>query len=249
MGRNNKNTQTYSRNPDFAPSTLKDHPFYGLNLDPEQEAFRDAIWDPNKTIIACDSKAGVGKSTIAVGTANLLVQYGFYDGIIYIMFPTQEQRQGYLPGTIEEKSAPYMQPLLDAMITLGIPEYTLISDDMKYRKDDSAYISFSVDTFMRGINLENKVVIIDESSNAYFDQLKKVLTRIHDNCKCILIGSHVQCDLIKHKERGGFIPYLEAFQREIDNNGPHADKISIHKLTHNHRGWLSQFCDDVQEPY
>ena len=248
MGKN-KNISNYPRDPEFAPKTLQDHPFYGLTLDPEQEIFRDAIWDPKKTVIACDAKAGVGKSTIAVGTANLLVQYGLYDGIVYVMFPTQEQRQGYLPGTLEEKSAPYMQPLLDAMLTLGIPEYTLISDDMKYRKEDSAYIQFCVDTFFRGINLENKVVIVDECSNGYFDQIKKVLTRIHDNCKCIIIGSHVQMDLIKHRERGGFIPYLEAFQKEIDEKGPHAENIAICHLTTNHRGWFSAFCDDVPEPY
>ena len=88
MGKN-KNTQNYSRDPQLAPKTLKDQPFYGLDLDPEQEIFRDAIWDPEKTIIVCNCKAGVGKSTIAVGTANLLVLYGRYDGIIYIMSPTR----------------------------------------------------------------------------------------------------------------------------------------------------------------
>ena len=249
MGKNNKTTQNYSRNPEFAPATLTDHPFYGLTLDPEQIIFRDAIWDPKKTVTICDAKAGTGKTLIALGTANLLVQYGFYDGIVYVMFPTQEQRQGYLPGTLEEKSAPYMQPLLDAMATLGIPEYTLISDDMKYRKEDSAYIQFSVDTFMRGINLENKVVIVEECQNSYFPELKKVLTRIHDNCTAILIGSRIQSDLFKHVERSGFVPYIEAFKKEIESGGPNADKISIVELKTNHRGWFSNFCDSVPQPY
>lgn len=250
MAKNNKNIPNYSRDPQFAPATLQDHPFYGLTLDPEQEAFRDAIWDPKKTVVICDSKAGSGKTLIAVGTANLLVQYGRYDGIVYVMFPTQEQRQGYLPGTLEEKSAPYMQPLLDAMITLGIPEYALISDDnIKSSKSGDAYINFSVDTFFRGINLENKVVIVEESQNAYFPEMKKVLTRIHDNCKCVIIGSRIQSDLFKHVERSGFVPYLNAFQKEIDNNGPNADKIFIATLSKNWRGWFSNFCDAVEQPY
>ena len=249
MGKNNKNTQNYSRNPEFAPETLKDHPFYGLTLDPEQEAFRDAIWDPKKTVTICDSFAGSGKTLIALGTANLLVQYGLRDGIIYIMTPTQEQRQGYLPGTMEEKSAPYMQPLLDAMLTLGIPEYTLISDDMKYRKDDSAYIQFTMDTFLRGCNIENKVVIVDEIQNMFFDIIKKTLTRIHDNCTIILIGSHIQMDIYSHRERAGFIPYLNAFKKEVESGGPNADKIALIELRTNHRGWFSNFCDLVPEPY
>ena len=112
-----------------APLGLSDHPFYGLELDDEQKAFRDAIYDREKLIILCNSKAGTGKSTIALGTANLLVQYGLYNGIVYIVSPTMEQKQGYLPGSVEEKTAPYSEPLLDAMSTLGIPESVLISDD------------------------------------------------------------------------------------------------------------------------
>lgn len=250
MAKTNKNAINYSRDPQFAPKTLEDHPFYGLNLDPEQVIFRDAIWDPEKTVVLCNSKAGCGKSTIALGVANLLVQYGLKDGIVYIMSPTQEQRQGYLPGTAEEKNAPYMQPLIDAMNTLGIPEYALISDDnIKGQKSGDAYILFTVDTFLRGCNLENKVVILDESANFYFDDLKKTLTRIHDSCKVIIIGHSGQCDLFKHPERSGFIPYLNAFQMEINNNGPNAKRIAICHLNTNHRGWLSNFCDNVMQPF
>lgn len=245
MGKNNKNIP--KRDPMFAPKSLKDQPFYGLELDPEQEAFRDAIWDPMKTVVVCNSKAGAGKSTIAVGTANLLVEYGRYDGIIYIMSPTQEERMGYLPGTLEEKAAPYMQPLLDAMITLGIPEYALVSDDnIKGAKTGDAYIQFMTEIYLRGCNLENKVVIIDEAENFFFDSLKKTLTRIHDNAKVILIGHTGQCDLFRHPERSGFKPYIDAFQKELDTNGPNADKIAVVYLKTNHRGWLSNFCDNVE---
>ena len=249
MGKN-KNIPNYSRDPEFAPKTLQDHPFYGLELDPEQEIFRDAIWDPEKTIVVCNAKAGTGKSTIAVGTANLLVQYGRYDGIIYIMSPTQEERMGYLPGTLEEKAAPYMQPLVDAMITLGIPEYALMSDDnIKGAKTGDAYIQFMTEIYLRGCNLDNKVIIIDEAANYHFDSLKKTLTRIHDSAKVILIGHTGQCDLFRHPERSGFKPYLDAFQREVDNGGHHANNIAICHLTQNHRGWLSNFCDNVNPPY
>ena len=228
--------------PDKAPENLKDHPFYGLTLDPEQEKFRDAIYDPNIITVLCNAKAGVGKSVIAVGVANLLVQYGLYNGIVYIMSPTMEQKQGYLPGSQEDKNAPYMQPLLDALYSLNINPNTVIKseDNIKALKDGTAYIDFTVDTYLRGCNLENKVVIVDEAQNFYGSELKKTLTRIHDNCKIIIIGHTLQCDLYKHPENSGFNQYLEAFKKIEDD-----PRVAICNLTINHRGWFSTFCDNV----
>jgi hypothetical protein len=180
-------------------------------------------------------------TVISTAVATLLVKYGFYDGVVYIMAPTQEQAQGYLPGGIEEKSAPYMQPLIDALITIGEDPFEVIKSDenIQAQKNGTAYIDVCTDTFMRGINLENKVVIIDEAQNFYFDQLKKVLTRIHDNSKAVVIGSSIQCDIIKHPERSGFVPYIKAFEKLG------SDKCAICNLTKNYRGWLSNFADAV----
>ena len=57
------------------PETLDNHPFYGLELDEEQEKFRDAIWSNDKPIVFCNAKAGTGKTTIATGVADLRVKY------------------------------------------------------------------------------------------------------------------------------------------------------------------------------
>lgn len=235
-----KNYQYQYSSPESAPETLRREPFYGLRLDEEQEVFRDLIYDKNKIAILCNSKAGTGKTTIALGTANLLVQYGFYNGIVYIVSPTMEQKQGFLPGSPEEKTAPYMEPLLDAMLSLGIPSSALMRDeDMESQKNGNAYIQFLAHTYLRGCNFEHKVIIVEESQNFYFDELKKVLTRIHDNCKVIVIGHTEQCDLYKNAQKSGFKYYLEAF-RNIED-----DRVGICELTVNHRGWFSSFCDNV----
>ena len=68
-----------------APKSLSETMFYGLELDDEQKAFRDTIYDPKKLLIACNAKAGTGKTTISVAVAHLLVQYGFYNGIVYLL--------------------------------------------------------------------------------------------------------------------------------------------------------------------
>ena len=178
------------------PMSLRDQPFYGLVLDEQQQVFRDAIWDENKLIVFCNAKAGTGKTLIATATANLLCKYGRYEGIVYIASPTQEQKQGYLKGSIEEKSEPYFEPFYQALKKIGVNLNTAFYDDSVNEKYQTAYIECLTHTFLRGTNFENKVVIVDEAQNFYFDELMKVLTRIHDNCKVIVIGHDGQNDLL-----------------------------------------------------
>lgn len=234
-------TSTVSKN---APKNLEDLMFYGLKLDDEQKIFRDTIWDSEKLIVFCNAKAGTGKTTISIGVANLLVQYGLYDGIVYIASPTMEQKQGYLPGDLEMKSAPYIEPLIEALLTLGIdPNNSIKSENnIQALKEGKAFIDFKVDTYLRGVNFENKVVILDESQNFYGSDMKKVLTRIHDSCKTIVIGHTEQCDLYKHKENSGFHQYLSAFKEKYIDD----PRVGICELTINHRGWVSTTCDNIE---
>lgn len=231
--------RTLSSNP---PKTLEGEPFYGYELDDEQKVFRDAIYNPEKLVVICNSKAGTGKNLVAIGTANILYSYGFYDGIVYIISPTQEQRQGFIPGDPNEKNLPYMDPLLDGLLSCGINPHTAIKNfnDINALKQGTAYIDFIADTYLRGVNFENKIVIIDEAQNFYFDILKKTLTRVHDSCKLIVIGHDKQCDIIKHADRSGFIPYIDAFKKVND------PRVQICELHTNHRGWISTFCDNVE---
>ena len=156
-----------------------------------------------------------------------------------------EQRQGFLPGGQEEKTAPYIQPLMDALITLGLDPSKVIAseDNIMAMKNGTAFIEFVPDTFLRGTNISNRVVIVEEAQNFYGDLLKKTLTRIHDSCKIIIIGQIAQCDLVKNPERSGFGRYLEAFRKTIEDGETRAQICELHT---NHRGWFSTFCDDVR---
>lgn len=218
-----------------APDTLEGHPFYGLKLDTEQENFRDSIWDDNKLIIFCNACAGTGKTTIATAVADLLVKYHKYDGIVYIASPTQEQKQGYLKGSIEEKSEPYFEPFYQALEKIGVNMNTAAYTNILNEKNGTAYIQCMTHTFLRGCNFENKVIIIDEAQNYYKDELKKVLTRIHDSCKVIVIGHSGQIDLYSNPQNSGFIQFLEHFSGD--------ERCAICKLSHNYRGWISNWAD------
>ena len=222
------------------PETLEDHPFYGLILDDDQKKFRDAIWDKDKLIVFCDARAGSGKTTITTGVANLLVKYGRYDGIVYIASPTQEMKQGYIPGSITEKSEPYFSPFYQALEKIGVNINTATYDDILNQKNGTAFIQCMTHTYLRGCNFENKVIILDECQNYYLDELKKTLTRIHDNCKVIVIGHSGQIDLYYNPDRSGFVKYMEHFANT------HDDRVAICQLTQNYRGWISRTADELE---
>jgi predicted ribonuclease YlaK len=222
-----------------AESKLPKNMFYNMILDEEQIAFVDAIKDPEKTIVFCDAPAGTGKTTLAMGAARILVQdkRNDFDGIVYIVSPYGEQKQGYLPGSITEKSEVYYEPAYQAMIEVGMnPNVDVYSESMVAKKKGEAYVKMLTHTYLRGTNLQQKVVILDESQNYTVAELKKVLTRCHDSCKVIVIGHTGQIDI---RGGSGFARYIEHFRGQ--------EKCEICKLTTNHRGWLSTFADALEE--
>ena len=213
-------------------------PFYTFTLDDEQREFVDAIKDQSKTIIFCDAPAGTGKTTLAMGAANLLYhdKRNGLDGIVYIVSPYGEQRQGYLPGGITEKSEVYYEPAYQAMIAVGLnPNVVVSSESMTVKQKEDAYVKLLTHTFLRGTNLQKKVVILDESQNYTVEELKKVLTRIHDDCKVIVIGHTGQIDI---RSGSGFQKYMEYFDGH--------EKCAVCRLTTNHRGWLSTYADALE---
>ena len=218
---------------------LPKNSFYGMVLDEEQVAFVEAIKDLSKTIVFCDAPAGTGKTTLAMGAANILVQdrRNELEGIVYIVSPYGEQKQGYLPGSITEKSEVYYEPAYQAMIECGLnPHADVCEETMTSKKKGTGFIKLLTHTYLRGTNLQNKVVILDESQNYTVAELKKVLTRCHDSCKVIVIGHTGQIDI---RGGSGFARYLEHFEGQ--------EKCAVCRLTTNHRGWLSTFADQLEE--
>lgn len=212
--------------------------FYNLDLDTEQEAFVAATMDDANTIVFCNAKAGTGKTTLAMGVANILVQNKRtnYDGIVYIVSPYGEQKQGYLPGSITEKSEVYYEPAYQAMLECNMnPNVVVCNESMSSKKKGDSYVKLLTHTYLRGTNLSNKVVIIDEAQNYTLSELKKVLTRIHDDCKVIVIGHTGQIDIFC----SGFARYIEHFR----NSG----RCAVCELTTNHRGWLSTHADELED--
>lgn len=222
-----------------APETLHGHPFYGLDLDPEQKVLVDAIWNPDNDIIFVNAAAGTGKTTIAMGVAHLLVKYRLYDGILCVASPCEESRQGYLPGDISQKSEVYFEPFYQAMQRCDMNPFTDIDDEsLVNAKNGTGFVKLITHTYTRGSNFDHRVVIIDEMQNFTFRDAKKILTRCADNCKVICLGHDGQCDL-PDESLSGFVPYLNHFRNK--------EHCQVCNLTINHRGWISSHADALIE--
>lgn len=223
-----------------APETLKDSGFFrrlSFKLSEEQELFRDAIYNKKNQIIFANAKAGTGKTTVAVATACAMIEYGLYDEILYCFSLNNgfQNTLGLLPGTLEEKESAFYEPCLEALVECGyFPEKVV----KELGGNDQAFVSCKSPTFLRGTNISNKtIVIVDESQNFFKDELKKILTRVKDGTKVIVIGHDGQCDLVKNRDHSGFIPYLKWFEGR--------DGCAVCQLTENHRGWVSRIADEL----
>ena len=232
-----------ARNIDFSnpPEKLTRHIFYGMELDKEQEYYRDMIWDESKRAVFVNACAGCGKTTIAVLTAALLVKFGLYDDIVYVV-PHAGDAQGFLPGTISEKSAVLFEPLYQALITGNYDPLRVLNQDSLalQQKSGEAFVTAITDTYLRGSNIggdKRTILIIDEAQNATESALRKIGTRACENTKVICIGHDLQCDLPDTK-RSGFVRCMNHFDSKMD------DRIVACSLTKNYRGFISTTFDE-----
>ncbi len=212
----------------------RDHIFFGLGpkLTDEQREYVDSIFDRQLTI--CNAKAGTGKTTLAVAAAKLLGK-----PLLYVFNPTEERRMGYRPGTQEEKESAYVVPLMDALLAINEnPAEAIVNPaNPGALKSGKAWVTAKSHVFARGTNIRGMTVIIDEAQNFTRSDLRKVLTRIHDDCTVIMIGHTGQCDLVG--SRSGFADYIEHFRDK-----PYA---KVCELTRNFRGRLATDADMIDD--
>jgi predicted ribonuclease YlaK len=200
--------------------------FYGLGLSDEQKAYADSIFDYTLTIT--DSISGSGKTTVAVGCAKILQK-----PLYYFIPPVQEKVFGYTPGDDEDKLAKYLLPLYDALKEINEDPSKAIINKKEFRIH--AWVHATSYAFWRGGNIKDSTVIIDEAQNWTAHELKKVLTRCHDNCKVIMIGHQGQIDI--PKALSGFSSYIAHAKGQT-----FANQVN---LTKDFRGELARWADSL----
>lgn len=208
--------------------------FCGIQCNEDQEKFKEAILNEENQVIVAEATAGAGKTLIAIACAKQLVSYGGYEGAIYI-FPTIEETSlGYRPGTTAEKESDYLEPLYDALLKINEVPSRVISSDVT-EKNGTAWITARSATFMRGINFEKKVIIVDECQNLSVPIIKRILSRAHDNCKVIVLGCHAQTDVPLSKS---------GFKQLIDHMKDYEGYVKC-ELPISYRGRLAMHIDKL----
>ena len=140
--------------------------------------------------------AGTGKTFLAVAVAVAALEQGEVKRLVLVR-PAVEagENLGFLPGDLAQKVDPYLRPMYDALYELmGIEKVTkLIAQQV---------IEIAPLAFMRGRNLNDSFIILDESQNTTLEQMKMFLTRMGFNSSAIITGDITQVDLPKGKPSG-----------------------------------------------
>ena len=159
-----------------------------------QKRFYNTI--SKKDITFCIGPAGCGKTYLSVHRAlrELGDKDNHIDGIVIVkpLVEAAGEKIGYLPGDVEEKTAPWRMSFYYNM------ELIIGKQRLNILKDSNA-IQVMPLAFMRGITLSNKFVILDEAQNATPEQIKMFVTRIGEYSKYIITGDLEQSDIPKAK--------------------------------------------------
>lgn len=207
-----KKNITEFRNPRGGKQAGHDPEFFDMStgwdpLDDQIDSFRDKKYiktvkprsDGQKMLMeAIESKcltlalgpAGTGKTYLAIAKAVDALEQGQVERII-LSRPAMEAGEslGYLPGALEDKMAPYLRPLFDALgDRLGGKKVRQYMGD--------GIIEIAPVGFMRGRTLNNSFVVIDEAQNCTYQQLKMLLSRLGWHSTMVVTGDPAQSDLL-----------------------------------------------------
>lgn len=175
-------------------------------LTQTQKNYYDTLTSSEVTI--CSGPAGVGKSYITMKAAvDLLADPNTpYEKIIIVRPAVEaEEKLGSLPGNVEEKLDPYIFPSYYLL-------NKIIGKDAREKLKDLEIIEVFALAFMRGMNIDNSILIFEEGQNATPSQMKLLLTRIGFNSKFFISGDVEQSDRYKNKTHSGLWDAIEKFR-------------------------------------
>jgi len=143
--------------------------------------------------------AGTGKTHLACGYAAKCVAEGRFERII-LTRPIVEAGEslGYLPGTYEEKAAPYLLPIHDSLDAVA-------GRTGRRREQLRAMLQVAPIAYLRGRTFNRSIVVVDESQNCTLSQLKLVISRLGRDSQMILTGDLSQSDLRHHEQALGTV--------------------------------------------
>lgn len=183
---------------EMRPKEKKGTTLSGMSIDVKyktenQKKFAKLIKEKEITIAA--GYAGTGKTFLSCVEALKLLKLGGYGKIILIKSVTELKGEsiGYLKGTLHEKMFPYMFSFKSNL-------YKIIGQEMTEFLETNGMIEILPLAYIRGMNIDNSVVLIDEAQNISLGNMRTIMTRIGTNSKMIITGDSKQIDLVKKSE-------------------------------------------------
>ena len=168
----------------------------------------------NNQIVLCSGPAGVGKSYISMKAAVdlLLDPTNSYEKLVIVRPAVEaEEKLGSLPGNVEEKLDPYIFPSYYLL-------NKIVGKEAREKLKEAEIIEVFALAYMRGMNIDNTILIFEEAQNATPNQMKLLLTRIGYNSKFFISGDLEQTDRYKDKRQSGLYDALQRF-KSIDDVG------------------------------
>ena len=181
-------------------------------LTDNQKKMFDA-WDAGKHmfIYGC---AGTGKTFCALYKAlyDCLKPTPNYQSVYLVRSLVSTREIGFLPGDHEDKSSLYQIPyknMVKYMFELGNEnDFEMLYGALKGQDT----IKFWSTSFLRGVTLDNSVIIIDEMQNLNFHELDSIITRVGENSRIVFCGDAMQTDLTKTNEKNGIHDFMRILE-------------------------------------
>jgi phosphate starvation-inducible PhoH-like protein len=178
-----------------------------------QEEYVGLLQNKFKKVVVANGPAGTGKTMFATeyGVRYFLME--MYEKIIFTRPSVSvDEDLGYLPGTLEDKMAPWIRPIYDILYQFFSPrEVTKLIEDK--------LIEIAPLGYMRGRTFKNTWIVADEMQNSTISQMKMLLTRMGENSRLIITG-----DLEQYDCRDGFTNGLDDFLQRL--KGKRSSSIS-----------------------
>jgi PhoH-like ATPase len=163
----------------------------------EQHYAMDLLLNDDVKLVTLVGKAGTGKTLLAIAAGlQKCVEEGVYQKLLVSrpIFPLGKDI-GFLPGDIEEKLNPWMQPIYDNIeLLLGFSKAEKKEGRSHQELIDLGYIEIEPLTYIRGRSIPNQYMIVDEAQNLTPHEVKTIITRVGENTKIILTGDPYQID-------------------------------------------------------
>jgi len=176
-------------------------------LTPAQKKVFDA-YGSGDTNLCLSGSAGTGKTFVSLylGLEEVMNPKTLPDRIIIVRSAVPTRDMGFLPGTKEEKEDAYVAPY-KAIVS------DLFGDKEAWNKLLAFHtIEFLTTSFIRGMTINNAVIIVDEMQNCNYHELCSVISRVGQNCRFVMCGDYYQSDFSTTRDKNGILEFIQIIE-------------------------------------